>query len=454
MVTNKSSRRSNRSPAFRTSSRTARSTRRSKSNVHPEALLASGLTLTDVTNTIANNNVRAPGGIAYAPNRETNIDIRGDVTTPPSVADLLLSGGSDLDAVRNERVRHDSRGYFRIGDVATVTDTYEPQRVYAYTHGAPSIALDVQKASNTSEVQASEAVLHALPGLERAYPNIHFDVLNVQATYTREQLSGVIRTLVEAIVFTGIVMLFFLRSWRNAVVVMIAIPTSLLVTLAAMRLANFTLDTVSLLAMTLIIGILVDDSIVVLENIERHSRKRRRSRDAAVTGRMEIGVAAVVITLVDVVVFLPISFLPGSVGLFLREFGLVVTVATLTSLFVSFTVTPSLAGRWSLLSRWQPWRIIDAFAARFEPLRSWYVTRALEWALENRPLVVVISCVSLALALLLIPLGVVGFEYIPQVDRGEIYLTMTYPTGTPLETTRQGVLAVERYVDSSPRRFG
>ncbi len=204
-------------------------------NVHPNQLLASGLTLTDVTNTIANNNVRAPGGIAYAPNRETNIDIRGDVTTPPSVADLLVSGGGSITTPSGTNPFGSSARLFRIGDIATVTDTFEPQRVYAYTHGSQSIALDVQKASNTSEVQASESVLRALPGLERAYPNIQFDVLNVQATYTREQLSGVIRTLIEAIAFTGIVMLFFLHSWRNAVVVMLAIPTSLLVTLAAMR---------------------------------------------------------------------------------------------------------------------------------------------------------------------------------------------------------------------------
>ena len=189
----------------------------------------------------------------------------------------------------------------------------------------------------------------------------------MQSTYTKQQLSGVMRTLIEAFIFTGIVMLFFLRSWRNAIVVMIAIPASLLVTLAAMRLVDFTLDTVSLLAMTLIIGILVDDSIVVLENIERHfAPKARRPGSPRSTAGREIGVAAIVITLVDVVVFLPISFLPGSVGLFLREFGLVVTVATLTSLFVSFTVTPSLAGRWALLSTWKPWKIVDRFGRGFE----------------------------------------------------------------------------------------
>jgi hydrophobic/amphiphilic exporter-1 (mainly G- bacteria), HAE1 family len=420
-------------------------------NVHPRALDAAGLTLTDITTTIANNNVRAPGGIAYAPNRETNIDIRGDVQTPPTVADLLIAGGSSSSSSSSTTSAFGTTPrLYNIGDVASVTDTYEPQRVYAYTHGAQSIALDIQKASNTSEVTASQAVLKQIPRLQSAYPNVEFDVLNVQATYTKEQLSGVIRTLVEAIVFTGIVMLFFLHSWRNAVVVMLAIPTSLLVTLAAMRMANFTIDTVSLLAMTLIIGILVDDSIVVLENVERHHESGEEPRTAAIKGRMEIGVAAVVITLVDVVVFLPISFLPGTVGLFMREFGLVVTVATLTSLFVSFTVTPALAGRWSLLSKWKPWQVVEAFADRFEALRNWYVTRGLEWALENPITVLIVSFGSLALALLLIPLGVVGFEFVPQVDRGELYVTITYPTGTPLETTRRGVLAVERYVDSIP----
>jgi len=137
--------------------------------------------------------------------------------------------------------------------------------------------------------------------------------------------------------------LFFLRAWRHAIVVLIAIPTSLLVALFVMRLANFTIDTISLLAMTLIIGILVDDSIAVLENTERHYDDGEAPRTAAILARSEMGAAAIVITLVDVVVFLPIAFLPGTVGRFLAEFGLVVVVATLTSLFVSFNVTPSSA---------------------------------------------------------------------------------------------------------------
>ncbi|MBV8149184.1 MAG: efflux RND transporter permease subunit, partial [Candidatus Eremiobacteraeota bacterium] len=421
--------------------------------VNPRALSASGYTLSSIVSAISTNNVRAPGGIAYEPNRETQIDIRGDVQTPATVADLLLGGspsGSSASSNGSTSPYGTTSRLMRVGDVARVLDTYEPQRVYGYDHGTPAIALDVQKAANTSEVQASQAVLAQLPKLQRQFSDVQFTVQNVQATYTKQQLSGVVRTLCEAIVFTGIVMLFFLKSWRSAIVVLIAIPAALFVTLAAMRMLNFTLDTVSLLAMTLIIGILVDDSIVVLENIERHAANGEIPPVAAYHGRAEIGTAALVITLVDVVVFLPISFLPGAVGLFLREFGLVVSVATLTSLFVSFTVTPALAAHWSLVKRWTAWPAIERFGTWFERTRHWYVEHALPWGFANPRTVIYISFGSLLVALLVLPLGLVGFEYIPQVDRGDLFLTLTYPTGTPLETTRQAILAVERMVDAKP----
>jgi HAE1 family hydrophobic/amphiphilic exporter-1 len=419
-------------------------------NVNPQALQSSGFTLTDVINAVANNNVRAPGGIVYQPDRETNLDIRGDITDVPSVAGLLLgntttSSGSSSSGTYN--VWKASPRLYRIGDVANVQDAYETQRVYAFTGGHPTVELDVQKAAGASEVTASNAVLAQLPSLRAQFPNINFSVLSVQSTYTKQLLSGVTRTLIEGILFTAIVMLFFLRSWRNAIVVMISVPASFLVTLAAMRVVGFTLDTVSLLAMTLMIGILVDDSIVVLENIERHHSEGEAPQIAAINGLTQIGVATIVITLVIVVVFAPISFLPGSVGLFLREFGLVVTVATLTSLFVSFAVTPALAGRWALYSHWKPWRIVDRFGHGFERVRGWYTQRALPWGLAHRSLVVWISFASLVAALLLIPLGIVGFEYMPPVDRGEIFVNIEYPTGTPLTQTQQGVLRAEQLVD-------
>jgi HAE1 family hydrophobic/amphiphilic exporter-1 len=330
----------------------------------------------------------------------------------------------------------------RVGDVAQVTDLYEPKRVASYVNGKYAITLNVQKATGASEVTSSENVVAALPALEAQYPDIAFNILNVQADETKAQLYGVLQTLVEGIVFTGIAMLFFLRSWRNALVVMIAIPASLLVTFFVMKLANFTIDTVSLLAMTLIIGILVDDSIVVLENVERHYEDGEAPRTAALLGRAEIGAAAVVITLVDVVVFLPIAFLPGQTGRFLGEFGVVVTIATLTSLAISFTITPSLAGNWSLLSNWRPPRFVLGFSDNFARLRNFYSERVLTRAFRHPKTVVAVSALLTAGAIALIPLGFIGFEFIPSVDRGQIFVSIQFPTGTPLSTTDASVRAL------------
>jgi HAE1 family hydrophobic/amphiphilic exporter-1 len=327
----------------------------------------------------------------------------------------------------------------RIGDVASVTDWYEPKRVIGYVNGQSAISVNVQKATGASEVQAGEAVLAALPGIEAKYPEVAFKILNVQADTTKAQLWGVLQTLIEGIAFTGIAMLVFLKSWRNAVVVMIAIPMSLFVTFFVMKLGGFTIDTVSLLAMTLIIGILVDDSIVVLENVERHYEAGEAPRTAAILGRAEIGAAAIVITLVDVVVFFPIAFLPGQTGRFLAEFGIVVTIATLTSLAISFTITPALAGNWSLLSNWKAPRPIVAFGDAFERLRNFYSARVLPAAMRFAIPIVVGAGLLTAGAVALIPLGFVGFDFIPAVDIGQIFATITFPTGTPLTTTDAAV---------------
>jgi len=267
--------------------------------------------------------------------------------------------------------------------------------------------MQVQKASAASEVTASDNVLRALPRIRAQFPDINFNVINVQSKYTAQQIDGVIRTLCEGIALTGIVMLFFLGSWRNAIVVLVAIPSSLCVALFAMKMMNLTIDTISLLGMTLVVGILVDDSTVVLENIERHHEMGQPPAEAAVSGRSEIGMAAIVITLVDVVVFLPIAFLQGQVGRNLAEFGIVVVISTLTSLFVSFTITPSLAGNWALKGHWKPPFFIRKFEQGFTGVRSWYAHRAFAVGFAgpypgNRFLLGV-----LVGAMLLVPFGIV-----------------------------------------------
>jgi HAE1 family hydrophobic/amphiphilic exporter-1 len=410
--------------------------------VDPQRLVAHDLTLTDVINTVAGSNVRAPGGIVYQPNREVNVDIRGDIISPESILGLAISAPSVTGAAQTAGTVGGNAGtidpwtsasaVLRVSDVASVADSYEPRRTAATVNGLNGVFLQIQKASDASEVDASNNVIAQLPKIRAQFPDINFGVVNVQSKYTAQQLDGVIRTLIEGIVLTGIVMLFFLGSWRNAIVVLIAIPASLGVALFVMKMLGLTLDTISLLGMTLVIGILVDDSTVVLENIERHSEMGQEPAAAAITGRTEIGVAAIVITLVDVVVFLPIAFIQSQVGRNLAEFGVVVVISTLTSLFVCFTITPSLAANWALHGHWKPWGVIRGFERGFNSLRDWYAHRSLPWGLRHRIPIVVGCLVTFVGAVLMVPTGIVGEEFIPPQDRGEIYIQLQYPVGTPL----------------------
>jgi HAE1 family hydrophobic/amphiphilic exporter-1 len=426
--------------------------------VNPVQLQAAGFTINDIVNTLAANNQRLPGGIIYQPNRETLVDVRGDIQTIQQVENLplLVAAASNAGFAPSAQPAGALNPWSvtsnvpRIGNFATVTDAYEPRRVFAYQGGVPRLNISVQKTTQANEVTTSENVLRALPRLEQQFPGITFSVVNVQANYTKLQIDGVLRTLEEGIALTALVMLFFLGSWRSSVVVLIAIPFSLLITLIAMKFANFTIDTVSLLGMTLIVGILVDDSIVVLENIERHHHEGEPRLTAAIEGRSEIGFAAMVITLVDVVVFLPMAFLPGVVGRFMSEFALVVVVATLTSLWTSFTVTPTLAGRWSLRSKWKPPKIITAFHDWFERLRTWYAEELLPKALARPNLVAGIAGTTFFLSLLLPAFGLIGFTFIPSVDRGEIFVQVTYPTGTPLTKVNAVIQNMDRAVLKIP----
>ena len=320
------------------------------------------------------------------------------------------------------------------------------QRVFATLNGQAGVGVQVQKATTASEVTVANQVIASLPQLRAQFPGVNFDVAHNQAIFTQQQLDSVEHTLIEGIILTAIVMLFFLKSWRNAVVVMVAIPTSLGVTLFVMKLMNLTLDTISLMAMTLVIGILIDDSTVVLENIERHRDMGEEPPDAALNGRSEIGLAAIVITMVDVVVFLPIAFAGGQVGVQLAEFGIVVSIATLTSLFVSFTVTPVLAGLWSMKSTWRPWPMIRWFNDRFDRLRTRYSERWLP-AMMRRPWPILIASIVLCLlAFLLVPTGWLGEEYQPTQDQGILYAQVTLPPGHPLAQTRQLMAELEAKV--------
>src|SRR3954451_14880897 len=263
------------------------------------------------------------------------------------------------------------------------------------------------------------------------------NITNDSSVFTRHSLSGVLDDLQIGVILTGIVLLLFLHTWRNTLIVLMAIPTSLISTFLVMFFLGFSLDIVSLMALALTIGILVDDSIVVLENITRHLEHGESPRDAAFKGRTEIGMAAMAITLVDVVVYLPVSFMSGNIGRLFREFGITIAAATLFSLFISFSLTPMLASRWLKNSHEKhgPLAHFGVFWDRgYDKLALGY-RWLLGKALTLRWFVVILSATLLVGSLMLVKYNLIGSEYTPPEDDGNFSVDITMPPGTSLAGT-------------------
>ncbi len=399
--------------------------------VYPDLgrLAGVGATLSDILGAVASNNANLPGGRIDAKTSETSVSVHADIVDPSDILRLPVPIGNILQQSADTLVP-------TIGSLATVVDGHQEQRYPTKNNGASAVILDIQRSADSDEIKTTDAVRAAFVELAKQHPDVRFSEIEANADYTHASINGVLQSLMEGILLTAIVMLLFLHAWRNAAVVMIAIPMSLLATFMVMRILNYTIDTISMMGLGLTIGILVDDSIVVLENITRHRDMGEAALDAAYNGRTEIGQAAIAITLVDVVVFLPIAFLSGIVGKYMKEFGIVIVVATLFSLLVSFTLTPLLAGRWSVKNRsegvphWAAW-----FQRLFERVARFYIERALPWGLGHRWITVASGFALVLAALSLVPLGFIGSEFVPSSNTGVLNGAVTFPVGTPLAVT-------------------
>jgi len=473
-------------------------------------LLGAGATLGDVNSALQYNNANLPGGRMDSPTQETTVEVHADIIKPDDILQIPLSVPAATTVLANGAVSL-VPPVLQIGDVASVDDGHVEMRRPAKYNGAPSVLLEISRQTDADEVKTTQAIRDEMTKVRAAYPDVNFSEIEANADYTRASIDGVLQSLGEGIFLTAIVMLLFLHAWRNALVVMISIPTSLLATFVVMHLMSFTVDLISMMGLGLTIGILVDDSIVVLENITRHRDMGEAPLDAAYLGRTEIGQAAITITLVDVVVFLPIAFLSGIVGKYMKEFGIVIVVATLFSLLVSFTLTPLLAGRWSVKRRssgvpgWARW-----FQRGFDGLARWYANKALPWALDHRAFIpfacavlvldsftlvagpifalaingaiamlcgallaiawllskvgltacravtsrwmsfafVAVTCVLMCLPFL--PWTKIGAEFIPSSDSGFLQGTVTYPIGQPLDVTAAGVAKLSAQLQKIP----
>jgi HAE1 family hydrophobic/amphiphilic exporter-1 len=344
----------------------------------------------------------------------------------------------------------------RLDRIARVRTERPLPETLVRSDGSAAVGLFIRKQKDANIIGTAKRIRGRLKVLEHRLPSgVALSVAADSSEFIRSTLNETKRNLLEGVLMTALVLVLFLRRWRSSLIVLIAIPCSVFAAILMMRLTGCTFNIISLTALAMCVGILVDDSIVVLENIHRHLHAGEEPDIAAVEGRMEIGRAAVAITLCDVVVFAPFAFLHDLVGQFFRQFGLTVVFAALFSLLVSFTITPLLAAR---LYRSRDVRKIDHdederpdwWERMFELLVRRPYAAALDWALGHRKTVLSIVAILLAAAISLIPLKVISTEFMPAYDQSRIEIDLSMDRDADLRATEVRAAILEKRLAGLP----
>jgi len=411
-------------------------------NVDNEKLKARKLSIIQVTQAIRAANMEFPTGKIKDLSQEVIIRLSGKFAELEDLKNLVLSTNSNGSPVR-------------LSDVAEIQDAKKETTSISRIDGQNSVGLLIYKQPDGNEVDISKKVRASIVQMEEMYKSqgMKFSVANDTSDFTLTSANAVMKDLLLAVCLVALVMLVFLHSVRNSFIVLVAIPASLISVFTAMSLFHFSLNVISLVAMSLVIGILVDDSIVVLENIYRHLEMGKDRRKAALDGRNEINYTALSITLVDVVVFLPIALISSMISGLLRQFALVVVFSTLLSLFVSFTITPLLASRMakhehfrkgSLLGRFTEW-----FEKGLESFTNGY-SHIISWSLKHKFLVLSGAIVLFVASISLVAGGFIGTEFVSMGDRGEVIIQIELPKNATIEQSNQMTLKAEKYLLSRP----
>jgi HAE1 family hydrophobic/amphiphilic exporter-1 len=411
-------------------------------NIDAQKLRSYKLSVLQVVQAVKTSNLDFPTGNVKQDGNQYVVRVAGKFNSVEGLRDLVVAQSKQ-------------GGDIRLRDVAEVEDGQKEYSTISRINGRTSIGVLVQKQSDANSVDVSALVRQEIPKIEKDYAHIglKFDIAQDGSTFTLDAANAVKEDLALAVVLVALVMLAFLHSLRNSVIVMIAIPASMVSTFIAMYAFGLTLNLMTLLGLSLVVGILVDDSIVVLENIYRHLEMGDEKRVAALRGRNEIGFAALSITMVDVVVFVPLALVSGLVGNIMREFALVVVFSTLMSLFVSFTITPMLASRFAKHERLTNDTILGKFAVWFEGMFNKFSALyqvILEWGLQNRWKVILATSALMIGSISLVPLGFIGGEFMTQTDRGEFTVTIEMSPGSTLENTNYITQQAERIVSNMP----
>ncbi len=408
-------------------------------NLSLDKLQTYGLSALQVLQAVQTSNLDYPTGTFKDSDRQFVVRLAGKFESVEQLRELI--------------VKQNGNSQIRLTDVAEIEDGFVESDVITRINGKSTIGVMIRKQSDANSVSVSQVVRDELKRLEQDYQKINYQAIVAMdnSTFTTDSAKAVKEDLFFAILLVAGVMLLFLHSFRNSLIVMVAIPTSLVVTFIGMWAMGFTLNIITLLALSLVIGILVDDAIVVLENIYRHLEMGKERRVASLEGRNEIGFTALSITLVDVAVYLPLALVSGTIGGIIRSFSLVIVISTLTSLFVSFTVTPLLSSRFGKLEHLSKDTLMGRFGLGFEKFYN-IVTedylKVLRGSLKHPWMVLITATLMFLAAVSLVGGGYIGAEFMPASDQGALQITVELPTGSKVEETNLITQRMEQFASS------
>lgn len=395
--------------------------------LRPQALQAAGLGVAEVVGALQSQNLAAPVGRLTGAFDERTIRLLGRPEKPAEFARIVVG--------------QQAGRLIRLGDVADVRDGTEEPRTAAMFNGRDAVGIDIIKADGYSTTEVADKVLAKVDELRSTLPpGVEFRVVRNSGVNVANSVRDVEMALIEGAALTVLVVFLFLNSWRSTVITGLALPVSVLASFIAVWACGFTLNTMSLMGLSLAIGILIDDAIVVRENIVRHVEKGKDHFTAALEGTEEIGLAVAATTFSIVVVFVPIGFMSAEAGQWFKPLALTIACSVLVSLFVSFSLDPMLSAYWPdphlpIERRWWPSRVLDRFNRWFDRQADRY-KRVIAWALRHRFVMTTLALASFVGALALPALGYIGGGFFPTMDNSEFIINVETPPGSNLDYTK------------------
>lgn len=408
--------------------------------VEPQKLQAFGIGVDSVINTLKSENIEVPGGTLKSGNSELVIEINSKVLHPLAFGDLVIANKNGAPIFLKQ--------------VAEIEDSQAELETGAFLDGKAAVAVDILRSSDSNVIEVVDSTYKTLESLKSQLPQgTTLKVVVDSSKSIRGTIGDVARTIIEGAVLAVLIVLLFLGSFRSTVITGLTLPIALLGTLTFIWAFGFSINMMTLLALSLSIGLLIDDAIVVRENIVRHTDMGKDHVTAALDGTKEIGLAVLATTLTIVAVFLPVAFMGGIIGRFFYQFGVTVSTAVLISMFVSFTLDPMLSAHWAEKKKdpnKKPGRIKRFFnwiSGKLDNLSHVY-EKLLKLALRFRFITIVIAVASLFGALALSKL--IGTEFVPVPDKGEIRIKFETPVDASLEYSQAKLQQVDKIVRQHP----